>query len=72
MIQTILLMIGIGHGGEGGEFTDTSRIDRLDVPNMPSDVPTDMPGAHAIDGCEHTAIGDGSNPADFCTMQLFT
>lgn len=72
VIQTILLMIGIGHGGEGVEFSDTSGIDGLDVPNMPSDVPTDMPGAHAIDGCEHTAIGDGSNPADFGTMQLFT
>ena len=72
VIQTILLMIGIGHGGEGVEFSDTSGIDGLDVPDMPSDVPTDMPGAHAIDGCEHTAIGDGSNPADFGTMQLFS
>ena len=76
VIQTILLMIGIGHGGEGVEFSDTSGIDGLDVPDMPADVPadipTDMPGAHAIDGCEHTAIGDGSNPADFGTMQLFT
>lgn len=69
VIQTILLMIGIGHGGEGVEFSDTSGIDGLgDVPDMPAD----MPGAHAIDGCEHTAIGDGSNPADFGTMQLFT
>lgn len=72
VIQTILLMIGIGHGGEGVEFSDTSGIDGLDVPNMPADIPTDMPGAHAIDGCEHTAIGDGSNPSDFGTMQLFT
>lgn len=73
VIQTILLMIGIGHGGEGVEFSDTSGIDGLgDVPHMPADIPTDMPGAHAIDGCEHTAIGDGSNPADFGTMQLFT
>lgn len=72
VIQTILLMIGIGHGGEGVEFSDTSGIDGLgDVPNMPADIPTDMP-AHAIDGFEHTAIGDGSNPADFGTMQLFT
>ena len=72
VIQTILLMIGIGHGGEGVEFSDTSGIDGLDVPDMPADVPADMPGAHAIDGCEHTAIGDGSNPSDFGTMQLFT
>lgn len=73
VIQTILLMIGIGHGGEGVEFSDTSGIDGLgDVPDMPADIPTDMPGANAIDGFEHTAIGDGSNPADFGTMQLFT
>ena len=74
VIQTILLMIGIGHGGEGVEFSDTSGIDGLDVPDV-SDIPTDvpdMPGAHAIDGCDHTVIGDGSNPSDFGTMQLFT
>ena len=29
VIQTILLMIGIGHGGEGVEFSDTSGIDGL-------------------------------------------
>ena len=33
VIQTILLMIGIGHGGEGVEFSDTSGIDGLDVPD---------------------------------------
>lgn len=77
VIQTILLMIGIGHGGEGVEFSDTSGIDGLgdvtDIPtDVPSDIPSDISGAHAIDGCDHTAIGDGSNPSDFGTMQLFT
>jgi membrane protein implicated in regulation of membrane protease activity len=74
VIQTILLMIGIGHGGTGVEFSDTSGIDGLDISDV-SDIPTDAPdiaGAHAIDGCDHTAIGDGSNPSDFGTMQLFT
>ena len=28
--------------------------------------------AHAIEGCDHMTTGDGSNPADFGTMQLFT
>ena len=65
VIQTILLMIGIGHGGEGVEFSDTSGIDGLgDVPDMPADIPTDMP-AHAIDGCEHTAIGRISAQCSF-------
>lgn len=76
VIQTILLMIGIGHGGEGIEFSDTSGIDGLgDVPDMPADVPADIPTdmtAHAIEGCDHMTTGDGSNPADFGTMQLFT
>lgn len=76
VIQTILLMIGIGHGGEGVEFSDTSGIDGLgDVPDMPADVPADIPtdmAAHAIEGCDHMTTGDGSNPADFGTMQLFT
>lgn len=76
VIQTILLMIGIGHGGEGVEFSDTSGIDGLgDVPDMPADVPADIPTdmtAHAIEGCDHMTTGDGSNPADFGTMQLFT
>ena len=31
VIQTILLMIGIGHGGEGVEFSDTSGIDGLEM-----------------------------------------
>ena len=69
-------MIGIGHGGEGVEFSDTSGIDGLgDVPDMPADVPADIPTdmtAHAIEGCDHMTTGDGSNPADFGTMQLFT
>ena len=50
VIQTILLMIGLGHGGEGVEFSDTSGIDGLDVPDV-SDIPSDVPdisGAHAI------------------------
>ena len=60
VIQTILLMIGIGHGGEGIEFSDTSGIDGLgDVPDMPADVPADIPTdmtAHAIEGCDLSLI----------------
>lgn len=60
----------------GVEFSDTSGIDGLgDVPDMPADVPADIPTdmtAHAIEGCDHMTTGDGSNPADFGTMQLFT
>ena len=39
--------------------------------DVPADIPTDMT-AHAIEGCDHMTTGDGSNPADFGTMQLFT
>ena len=39
--------------------------------DVPADIPTDMT-AHAKEGCDHMTTGDGANPADFGTMQLFT
>ncbi len=64
IIQAIMVMIGMGSGGEGVNFSDTSGLDGgVDIPDAPdvsdvSDVGTD--------------IADGSNPADFGTMQIFT
>lgn len=58
IIQTILLMLGMGNGGEGVNISDTSGID--------GDI-TDLSG-----NCTHGDITDGSNPSDFGTMQLFT
>lgn len=62
VIQTILLMLGAGSGGEGVNVSDTSAMD--------GDF-TDI-DASDINGCGHGDIADGSNPSDFGTMQLFT
>lgn len=60
IIQTILSLIGFGDGGSGVDVSDTSGLDMGDV-----DIDTDI-------GDSDINIGDGSNPADFSTMRLFT
>ncbi len=61
IIQAIMIMIGMGSGGEGVNFSDTSGLDGgVDVPDVPDAGSVDMD------------ISDGSNPADFGTMQIFT
>lgn len=65
LIQAILLMFGIGHGGEGVDFSDTSGID---FDGTGGDIP-DLGGPHQVDA---SIANDGSNPADLGTMQLFT
>ncbi len=66
IIQTIMICIGFGQGGEGVSFSDTSGIDGLDAPD----------GMDAMDAMDATdvpdATGDGGNPADFASMRLFT
>ncbi|MGN0610401.1 MAG: NfeD family protein [Ruminiclostridium sp.] len=71
VIQTILLMLGMGHGGEGVEISDTGGLD-LDGGGDIGDISGDISDIPAHDGCAHTELGDGSAPADFGVMQLFT
>lgn len=74
IIQTLLICLGFGHGGEGVNFSDTSGIDGLDAPDMSG---VDMPGVDMPDG-DFSADGhdqgytDGSNPGDFAAFHLFS
>ncbi|MCH5324910.1 MAG: NfeD family protein [Eubacterium sp.] len=66
IIQAILIMIGMGSGGEGINFSDTSGLDGgLDVGFDGG------AGAHGAADLDFD-ISDGSNPADFGAMQIFT
>ena len=71
VIQTILLMLGMGHGSEGVEISDTGGLD-LDGGADIGDISGDVSDIPAHDGCAHTELGDGSAPSDFGVMQLFT
>lgn len=63
LIQAILLIIGFGGGGAGIDVSDTTGID------------FDTNGLDLADASTEVSMHDftdGSNPADFGTMQLFT
>lgn len=63
IIQTVMICIGFGQGGEGIGFSDTSGIEGLDAPDS----------LEAFDSAEILdSTGDGGNPADFASMRLFT
>ena len=68
IIQTILLMVGMGGGGEGVNISDTSGIDG----NLDGGIGDMGDISDLSDGNLHGDITDGSNPSDFGTMQLFT
>lgn len=63
IIQTILICLGFGDGGEGMDFSDTSGIGAPDAMDV-------MDSADLSD--VDTTVGDGGNPADFASMRLFT
>lgn len=67
VIQTILLMLGMGNGGSGVEVSDTGGLD-LDG----TDISGDISDIAADDAGVDIGTGDGSAPSDFGAMQLFT
>lgn len=76
VIQTILVLFGIGEGGEGANYSDTSGID------FDSDVSgVDFDGSMSTDGVDMSGSGDidhnavsheGTSSADAASMRLFT
>jgi len=76
IVQTLLVLFGIGHGGEGADFSDTSGLD-LDGDGMPDtaavgDVPDSIGELHG-DGAAHDVLNnDGTNLADAGSLRLFT
>lgn len=67
IIQTIMLLFGFGHGGEGIDFSDTSGID-FDSDVSGTDTAIDISDVDDISG--HSV--DGGNPADIGALHLFT
>lgn len=65
LLQTILTLVGMGHGGAGVSTSDTSGLDLNADANMNFDSGHDLSGAHH-------GIDDGSALGDFSTMRLFT
>lgn len=69
LLQTLLSMFGVHHGGAGDNPSDTSGID------FDGHVHTDLcAGVHHFDvGGHHSADSiDGGNPSDFPAMRMFT
>ena len=62
ILQTILIIIGFGDGGEGINASDTSGLDLDTDTDMQADVPSDVDVDFAA----------GSSPEDFGAMKLFT
>lgn len=76
LIQTVLILIGIGHDGAGISSSDTSGLD------LNSDLGGGVDGADSFDmgdlddmgnlAHHNHGIDDGSSVGDFSTMRLFT
>lgn len=78
LIQTVLLFLGWGDGGDGLNASDTSGLD-LDPPGMDFDPAGADFNSSPADGMDMLDLdlpdgnsADGSNPADFGTLRLFT
>lgn len=61
LIQTILILIGVGSGGGDIDFSDTSGLDFSEFGDMPNAADADLSG-----------LGDGSAPGDFAAGNIFT
>ena len=76
IIQTILVLCGIGEGGEGVNYSDTSGIDfdgDVTAGGMDASNPGDITGAHDFgDAGTDSVSHEGTSPADAGTMRMFT
>ena len=70
VIQTLLVLFGIGDGGEGANYSETSGIDfDSDITGDGIDM-SDMSASGDID--TDMVSHDGSNSADAASMRIFT
>lgn len=67
IIQTVMMLLGLGEGGEGINPSDTSG---LDVPDMDFDVSVD--GDFSADGNMDLSNHDISNPSDIADFRLLS
>lgn len=69
IIQTVIMLLGIGHGGEGFNPSDTSGLGDVDFDggaDFDVDIDTDVSGAD-VDG-----HGDVNNPSDLADFRLLS
>ena len=75
LIQTIMLILGFGHGGAGVNPSDTSGFDAGgDIDFDAGGADADFGGDAGADGADAPDVdyGDGSNPADVGALNFFT
>jgi len=72
LIQTVLILIGIGSHGAGIDFSDTSGLDLGDIGDV-GDIGDigDLSDIHSS-SVDDIGVSDGSAPGDFAIANIFT
>ena len=69
VIQTVIMLLGLGHGGEGFNPSDTSGFD---APDIDMDTSVDLPSDGSIDTDVDLSNHDINNPADLADFRLLS
>ena len=69
VIQTVIMLLGLGHGGEGFNPSDTSGFD---APDVDMDTSVDLPSDGSIDTDVDLSNHDINNPADLADFRLLS
>ena len=69
VIQTVIMLLGLGHGGEGFNPSDTSGFD---APDIDVDTSVDLPSDGSIDTDTDLSGHDINNPADLADFRLLS
>ncbi|MDE6579957.1 MAG: NfeD-like protein [Ruminiclostridium sp.] len=70
VIQTVIMLLGLGHGGEGFNPSDTSGFDTPD--SLDVDTSVDLPSDGSIDTDVDLSNHDINNPADLADFRLLS
>ncbi|MBD5081070.1 MAG: NfeD-like protein [Ruminococcaceae bacterium] len=69
VIQTVIMLLGLGHGGEGFNPSDTSGFD---APDIDMDTSVDLPSDGSLDTDVDLSNHDINNPADLADFRLLS
>lgn len=70
VIQTVIMLLGLGHGGEGFNPSDTSGFDTPD--SFDVDTSVDLPSDGSFDTDSDLSNHDINNPADLADFRLLS
>lgn len=70
VIQTVIMLLGLGHGGEGFNPSDTSGFDTPD--SIDVDTSVDLPSDGSMDTDADLSNHDINNPADLADFRLLS